>query len=58
VVLQVEVLCERMSHPVPSLPWMLHAPEPHVIDAHTEWRDARMNDPLEHVYAASTKGVA
>jgi hypothetical protein len=50
VVLQVEVLCERLSHPVPPMPGELHAPEQHVISTHTEWRDARMNDPLAHVY--------
>lgn len=60
VVLQVEVLCERMSNPVPTMPGHLHAPEQTVVSTHTEWRDARMNDPLEHVYAAAgkTKGAA
>ncbi|WP_066338309.1 hypothetical protein [Azohydromonas lata] len=50
VVLQVEVLCERLSPPVPPMPGELHAPEQRVISTHTEWRDARMNDPLAHVY--------
>jgi hypothetical protein len=58
VVLQVEVLCERMSYPCPPMPGQRYAPEQDVISVHTEWRDARMNDPLEHVYAASTKGDA
>jgi hypothetical protein len=55
VVLQVEVLCERLD-----LVSLLPGSEPHVIGMHTEWRDARMNDPLEHVYAApaNTKGAA
>lgn len=55
VVLQVEVLCERLD-----LVSLLPDREPQVIGTHTEWRDARMNDPLEHVYAAAgkTKGAA
>lgn len=44
VVLQVEVLFERLGWPGPG-------DEPRrVLGRHTEWRDARTNDPLEHVY--------
>lgn len=51
VVLQVEVLCERLSHPVPPMPGHRYAPEQEVISTHVEWRDARPNDALEQVYA-------
>jgi hypothetical protein len=51
VVLQVEVLFERLSHPCPPMPGQRHAPEQEVIGTHTEWRDAKPNDALEQVYA-------
>lgn len=46
VVLQVEVLFERLD-----LVSLLPDREPRVIDTRTEWRDARINDQLEQVYA-------
>jgi hypothetical protein len=46
VVLQVEVLCERLD-----LVSLLTDREPRVISTSTEWRDARINDQLEQVYA-------
>ena len=55
VVLQVEVLFERLSDPVPPMPGELHAPEQHVIGTHTEWRDARVNDELQLIYWAASR---
>jgi hypothetical protein len=56
VVLQVEVLCERMD-----LVSLLPDREPRVISTSTEWRDAKPNDALEQVYAGrscATRGAA
>jgi hypothetical protein len=50
VVLQVEVLCERIE-PASLMPGQ----EPRVVGVHTEWRDARMNDELGHSYRAEVQ---
>lgn len=52
VLLQVEVLFERME-PASLMPGQ----EPRVVSVHTEWRDARGNDPLGQVYQ-STRSLA